>query len=780
MEVGRDPAALVGGRLDARARAAPRAPPACGGACGRGARRAAPGRATAGRGCRAAAPRTAARSGGRSLRRRSALVRLEEERRPVRGADRQVDLVAGRPGRARSGSRGPARSLSSARRSPGPQHVALRRVEREASRRSGAARPSRRCARRASQSLTRTTRSPSTRSWTIRSTAAIACGSPRGGAGAIGRLDDPLAGERRELPRVAERLGVRQAAEHEQRGRTEHCEHDEAGERELRDGMPHRARCGVYDQGPIVPGDPPGGTLRGVEQSSHGRSDEMRQVDGTDHGDGDWSGRRSRPRPRRSRRTASASRARAPESSTSKLKLGARTRASRSSSRSTRTGTASAGRRPVPERHAGRAAASRRRAARAGRSRRGSSRPTGGRRPVRRARDQPVGRGLHRARRRSHRASASTGRSWQDRAVAAASRHRRDRLGRRRTPSGRRSSSSTGSRGSSMPTGSAQGRCAPCASGTAEARTSRSCSSAATSGTSSAGRRVRRSRRLPTTWFARRGCSSPSRRRGSGCPRSSRSARTTACSACRSTSCASSTGTCVTTALPAGLEEPGARRRLGEELVDALVEIHAADVAAPALAAFARPGSYLERQVRRFSQLWEINATRDLPVVVEVGRRLGERLPEPLPDTVVHGDYRLGNLMVERGRPDRVQAVLDWEMGAIGDPRADLGYLLATYTEPGGDASPLGVSPVTALEGFPTKAELVGRYVVAERQGRRAARLVRGARALEGRRLLRGDLRPLHAGRARRRGRARGRLREGGAADGGDRRRAARRVAFGS
>jgi len=175
-------------------------------------------------------------------------------------------------------------------------------------------------------------------------------------------------------------------------------------------------------------------------------------------------------------------------------------------------------------------------------------------------------------------------------------------------------------------------------------------------------------------------------------------------------------GHVLTTALPAGLEGQGARRRLGEELVDALVEIHAADVAAPALAAFARPGSYLERQVRRFSQLWEINATRDLPVVVEVGRGLGERLPEPLPDTVVHGDYRLGNLMVERGRPERVQAVLDWEMGAIGDPRADLGYLLATYTEPGGEASPLGVSPVTALDGFPTKAELVGRYVV--RSGR--------------------------------------------------------------
>ena len=96
--------------------------------------------------------------------------------------------------------------------------------------------------------------------------------------------------------------------------------------------------------------------------------------------------------------------------------------------------------------------------------------------------------------------------------------------------------------------------------------------------------------------------------------------------------------------------------------------------------------------------------------------RLAAQLPEPLPETVVHGDYRLGNLMLERDRPDRVQAVLDWEMGAIGDPRADLGYLLATYAEPGGGPSPLGVTPVTALEGFPSKAELAERYVA--RSGR--------------------------------------------------------------
>ena len=170
-------------------------------------------------------------------------------------------------------------------------------------------------------------------------------------------------------------------------------------------------------------------------------------------------------------------------------------------------------------------------------------------------------------------------------------------------------------------------------------------------------------------------------------------------------------GYVVSDALPPGLEDEASRSRLGGELVDALVGIHAANVRDPALAAFARPGSYLERQVRRFTQLWEINATREIPAVVAVGRRLAAELPEPLPETVVHGDYRLGNLMVERHRPDRVQAVLDWEMGAIGDPRADLGYMLATYAEPGGERSALGLTPVTAAPGFPTKNELVERYV---------------------------------------------------------------------
>jgi aminoglycoside phosphotransferase (APT) family kinase protein len=176
-------------------------------------------------------------------------------------------------------------------------------------------------------------------------------------------------------------------------------------------------------------------------------------------------------------------------------------------------------------------------------------------------------------------------------------------------------------------------------------------------------------------------------------------------------------GHVITTELPAPLDaEPSARRGLADDLVDTLVEIHAADVSTPGLAAFARPGNYNERQVRRFSQLWQINQTRDLPLVDKVGLWLAEHVPQQLPPTVVHGDYRLGNMIVSAGRPERIAAVLDWEMGTIGDPRADLGYLVATYSEPGGPPNPLGTSPVTASEGFPYRADLVDRY--ASRSGR--------------------------------------------------------------
>jgi aminoglycoside phosphotransferase (APT) family kinase protein len=175
-------------------------------------------------------------------------------------------------------------------------------------------------------------------------------------------------------------------------------------------------------------------------------------------------------------------------------------------------------------------------------------------------------------------------------------------------------------------------------------------------------------------------------------------------------------GPIMTRDLPLGLATEEARRRLGLDLVDALVEIHAVDVSAPGIADFVREGSYLERQVRRFTQLWDVNRTRELPAVVEVGSWLAANLPDPAPLSVVHGDYRLGNMILDAVDPTRIRAVLDWEMGAVGDPRADVGYLLATYSEPGGAANPLGTSPATATPGFPSRQELVERYV--ERSGR--------------------------------------------------------------
>jgi aminoglycoside phosphotransferase (APT) family kinase protein len=153
-----------------------------------------------------------------------------------------------------------------------------------------------------------------------------------------------------------------------------------------------------------------------------------------------------------------------------------------------------------------------------------------------------------------------------------------------------------------------------------------------------------------------------------------------------------------------------ARRKLALDVVAALAELHAVDVCAPEVRPFIRPGSYAERQVRRFRALWQENATRDIPQLVELGEWLANTLPPAVAPTVVHGDYRIGNLMLEPDRP-RVAAIVDWEMGAVGDPRADVGYLIATYSHPASPGSPLELTPVTALDGFPEPAELIDRYV---------------------------------------------------------------------
>jgi aminoglycoside phosphotransferase (APT) family kinase protein len=181
-------------------------------------------------------------------------------------------------------------------------------------------------------------------------------------------------------------------------------------------------------------------------------------------------------------------------------------------------------------------------------------------------------------------------------------------------------------------------------------------------------------------------------------------------------------GEVITNLLPPLLaRDASARLRLGEDMIAVLAEIHGCDVEAPGLAAFVRPGNYLERQVRRFTELWPRNATRDIPDVVEAAGRLAAGIPDPVPPSIVHGDFRLGNMIVADDDATRIVAALDWEMGAIGDPRADVGYMLATYAEPGASTSLVVGSDVTAVAGFPSKADLVDRYV--ELTGRDLGRL---------------------------------------------------------
>jgi aminoglycoside phosphotransferase (APT) family kinase protein len=176
-------------------------------------------------------------------------------------------------------------------------------------------------------------------------------------------------------------------------------------------------------------------------------------------------------------------------------------------------------------------------------------------------------------------------------------------------------------------------------------------------------------------------------------------------------------GHVVTSIVPAALDTPDDRRRIGEELVDALVEVHAVDWRDAGLEGFGKPTGYLERQLRRFLGLWEHNRTREIPAVESVGEWLKAHLPESGPATVVHGDYRLGNTMLAPDAPARLTAIFDWEMATIGDPLADVGYLCTLWVDrhdPTGGMFEL--SGVTREEGFPLREELVARYE--ERSGR--------------------------------------------------------------
>jgi aminoglycoside phosphotransferase (APT) family kinase protein len=177
-------------------------------------------------------------------------------------------------------------------------------------------------------------------------------------------------------------------------------------------------------------------------------------------------------------------------------------------------------------------------------------------------------------------------------------------------------------------------------------------------------------------------------------------------------------GSVLASAIPPALDTPEERRRTGEELVDALIEVHSVDWRACGLEGYGKPTGYLKRQLRRFSGLWEHNMTRELPVMEELGEWLGRNLPDSPASTIVHGDYRLGNVMMAERAPAELVAIFDWELSTIGDPLADLGYLTVTWVEPDDpqDTMFANLNAVTRAGGFPTRQELIARYE--ERSGR--------------------------------------------------------------
>ncbi|MEU9858549.1 phosphotransferase family protein [Streptomyces sp. NPDC047974] len=149
-------------------------------------------------------------------------------------------------------------------------------------------------------------------------------------------------------------------------------------------------------------------------------------------------------------------------------------------------------------------------------------------------------------------------------------------------------------------------------------------------------------------------------------------------------------------------------RLISQNLVDTLVTLHQVDPAAVGLAGFGRPEGYLERQVRRWNKQLDASYSRDLPAADELHRRLATAVPKESASGIVHGDYRLDNLLVDDH--DRPTAVLDWEMATLGDPLCDLA-LMVIYNRLGkvvGDAG--GVSTVARAPGHLTEAETIERY----------------------------------------------------------------------
>jgi aminoglycoside phosphotransferase (APT) family kinase protein len=169
---------------------------------------------------------------------------------------------------------------------------------------------------------------------------------------------------------------------------------------------------------------------------------------------------------------------------------------------------------------------------------------------------------------------------------------------------------------------------------------------------------------------------------------------------------------------------------LSERFADMLATIHGLDVAAVGLDGFGRPAGYLARQLNRWQKQWELSVTREVPGYAELVARLAAGLPaQDGPGraggggTLVHGDFRVDNMLIEPAQQPRIAAVVDWEMSTLGDPLADLGLSLVYWTEAGEEdlLPPTAGATVTTAAGFLTRQQVAARY--ARLTGRDLSRL---------------------------------------------------------
>jgi aminoglycoside phosphotransferase (APT) family kinase protein len=162
---------------------------------------------------------------------------------------------------------------------------------------------------------------------------------------------------------------------------------------------------------------------------------------------------------------------------------------------------------------------------------------------------------------------------------------------------------------------------------------------------------------------------------------------------------------------------------LSYALIDVLADLHDVDPAEVGLSDFGRPDGYLERQLRRWRTQLDASHSREVPGIDELHARLAATRPDSGRAALVHGDFRLDNLIVDDD--DRIAAVLDWEMATLGDPLADLGLLLVYWDRVTGDPDDTGrpwvSDAVNARAGFPPGRDVVARY--ARRRGVDLSRL---------------------------------------------------------